>query len=507
MRFQWALTAGALLGARLVCPGAPAGETNALQIIEQLQRRIDKLEKQVKALQQAQAAAGATNEPAANPRVQELEQKVKTLERDRERETEAAEARKEAPTLTLGEQGISFASANGNFGVQLRGVLQVDSRTYFGDAGTVGNDGLLLRRARPILQGTVFRDFDFVFIPDFGVATSQSSTPVIQDAYLNYRYSPALQFQAGKYKVPVGLELLQPDPYGLFNERALPTDLVPVRDVGFMLHGDLFGGIASYAAGIFNGVADTASSSNADFEDDKAFAGRVFFLPFKQSSAPALAGFGFGVGGSYESVQQTTSAVSALPSGYLTAGLQKFFAYNPTNGAVVYPAGDHWRLAPQAYYYYGPFNLLGEYNISNQRVTRTGGGSQPVARLDHTAWQIAAGWVLTGEDAAYGASVAPRYPFNPAKGHWGALQLVGRFSELDIDPAAFPTFSDPASSARSAKECSAGLNWFLNQNIRVNASFSHTWFDGGGHSSSASAPASVTQEEENVFFTRVQLAF
>ena len=99
---------------------------------------------------------------------------------------------------------------------------------------------------RPILQGTVFQDFDFLFVPDF----APTAGPTIFDAYLNYRYSPALQFQAGKFKAPIGLEQLQADRDILFNERSLVTDLVPNRDVGFELHGDLFNGRVSYAAGI-----------------------------------------------------------------------------------------------------------------------------------------------------------------------------------------------------------------------------------------------------------------
>jgi phosphate-selective porin OprO/OprP len=47
-----------------------------------------------------------------------------------------------------------------------------------------------------------------------------------------------------------------------------------------------------------------------------------------------------------------------------------------------------------------------------------------------------------------------------------------------------------------------GLNWYLNRDIRVNTSFSRTRFDGG-----TGAKATVTRQPENVFFTRMQLAF
>jgi phosphate-selective porin OprO/OprP len=191
-------------------------------------------------------------------------------------------------------------------------------------------------------------------------------------------------------------------------------------------------------------------------------------------------------------------------------GQQQLFAYNPAaeggQTPIVVAAGNHERLSPQGYYYYGPFSLLGEYVISDQEVSRTVVEPFKTARLSNTAWQIQAGWVLTGEDAAFAGGVVPRHPFKPSQGDWGALQLVARYGQLNIDPAAFPTFANPATSARSASEWSVGLDWYLSRNVRVNASFSRTTFDGGGGPGSG-APAAVTRQPENVLFTRVQLAF
>ena len=83
---------------------------------------------------------------------------------------------------------------------------------------------------------------------------------------------------------------------------------------------------------------------------------------------------------------------------------------------------------------------------------------------------------------------------------------MARYTELEIDPEAFPLFSDPLTSASSAQGWSVGLNWWLNRNIRVNGIFSRTTFDGWRREGTA-APASVTRKNENVLFTRVQLSF
>src|SRR6478736_43923 len=320
-------------------------------------------------------------------RLQELEQKVKIMERKDELDKEAgAEKTKAAPTVSIGANGLVATSADTNFVFALHGLLQVDSRTFVDDGGIQGNDSFLIRRARPIFSGTVFRDFDFMFVPDFGGSTVQ-----IFDAYLNYRYQPWLQARLGKFKPPVGLEYLQSDQYTSFNERALPTALTPGRDVGYQIWGDINGGVLSYAAGIFNGLGDGRNSSNTDFDDNKEFAGRIFAQPFKKSDADALRGLGIGVGGSWG--DYSSASATGLPNGngYVTDGQQQFFAYNGTTVAD----GEHWRLAPQGYYYFGPLSLLGEYNVSAQNVRQTGPPFQ-AALLRHTGWQVAAGWVLTG---------------------------------------------------------------------------------------------------------------
>jgi phosphate-selective porin OprO and OprP len=503
MKLATKLLMGVLLAAQVTAQSGYAQETNALELIQRLQQRIDDLEQKLKALEQGkEAVAPAANNPSQQL-VEELEQKVKILQRQREIDAEAAAAKSaELPKITVGDRGFALTSADTNFNIQLRGLLQVDSRTFLNNDHIIGNDGILLRRARPILQGTVFRDFDFLFVPDFG----GTSGAQIYDAYLNYRLRPELQLQAGKFKVPVGLEQLQSDPYTFFNERALPTALTPNRDLGFELHGELFDGIASYAVGIFNGVGDGRNSSNVDFEDDKSFAGRLFLLPFKTTDLSVLKGFGFGLGGSFESVQTNNS--TGLPGttggtlpGFATDGQQQFFAYTNT----VASSGDHWRLSPQGYWFYGPFGILAEYVISDQEVTRLGPGPARSKWMDNRGWQVAAGWVLTGEEASYAGPIVPRHRFNPLAGDWGAWQLVGRYAELNIDQDAFPLFANPRASARSASAWSVGINWWLNRNVRINASFSHTDFEGGG--SGSSAPAVVTGKPENVFFTRMQLGF
>ena len=439
---------------------------------------------------------------ALKKQLADLDQKVRVLQREREIDDEAATATaKTAPKISLGANGFALGSGDTNFLIQLHGVAQLDSRTFFNDGNVNGNDGFLIRRARPIISGTVFHDFDFNFTPDFGGTTVQ-----IQDAWLNYRYSPWMQVQAGKFKSPIGLEQLQSDPVTSFNERSIVTDLVPNRDLGVALKGDVFNGAASYTLGLFNGASDyNGTTVNTSFQDNRAVAGRLFLQPWKNSENVALRGLGFGVGGSYLLNNPATNSATGLTPGYASDGQQRFFTFN----SGVNAQGDGWRISPQAYYYYGPLGLLAEYVVSEQQARRTAAVATPVRDLENNAFEITASWVLTGEDAAY-TGVTPRHPFDPHNGGWGAWQLVARYAELGVDNNAFlgsaaTRLADPTKSAADAAAWSIGLNWFLNKNIRANLSFSHTTFS--SYAGSKFAVGSVAAQDENTLFTRIQLAF
>lgn len=433
-------------------------------------------------------------------RLEELEQQVKVLQRNRELDTEASEAKaKETPRITAGSNGFSISSADTNFVLKIRGYLQADSRWYAGDNLAV-NDTFLLRRVRPIVEGTVFEKFDYKLMLDFGANTSSTSNNtanngMLQDAYFNARLLPEFQIQAGKMKEPVGLERLQSGANMLFVERGFPTQLVPNRDVGVQIHGNVLGDRLNYAVGAFNGTADGGSNDLDPADDEKDLAARLFATPFKNGDIEPLRGIGFGVSGTYGKQE-------GLLRNYVSAGQQRFFSYRTglgTNAATanVTADGEHWRLSPQAYYYLGPFGVFGEYVISNQEVRRDAGGHSH-EQVANTAWQVAASYFVTGEDNSF-APVAIRRPFTFHGGGWGALELAARVGQLTIDDDAFPNLANPNTSAEEATAWGVGVNWHLNRNFKVSLDYDQTDFKGG--------QTRYLKDGEKVIMSRAQLAF
>jgi phosphate-selective porin OprO/OprP len=462
----------------LAFPSA-AQETNTLEIIKQLQRRIEELENKVQTLERAQGSVPSTN----------------ALTNIARTESEGGPPKGSA-TVSLGSTGLVVRSGDSNFLMNVHGYIQADGRFYPGAQGPA-KDTFLLRRVRPILEGTVFDKFDYRMMADFGSGDVASSTPgnnaILDDAYVNARPWKQFQIQVGKYKSPVGLERLQSTAELLFIENGFPTQLTPNYDLGIEAHNALFDSPINYAIGIFNGAAD-ASSDDIDTSDQgKDVVGRIFFQPFLRTGNPALSKLGFGVGGS------AGHHSGPLPS-YKTPGQQTFFSYANTVSAQ----GLQYRVDPQFFYYWGPFGVLGEYIVSSPEVKSSVAGV-PSQRFNNTGWQVEASYFVTGDENWFRSTsrhlFQPERPLSFGGEGWGALELVARVGQLSLDRDAFPVYANPA-SAREATEFGVGLNWYLNSNLRFYLDYEHTRFDGGSQTKGA-----VTASDENVILGRVQVSF
>jgi phosphate-selective porin OprO and OprP len=388
-------------------------------------------------------------------------------------------AEKKNPPSSASGEGFVVQSESGDYRLQVRGYAQLDGRFFTDDAAALAVNTFVLRRVRPIVQGTVAKYFDFNITPDFG-----GGTTVLQDAYLEARYSPRLRVRIGKFKSPVGLERLQSATNIHFVERAFPTAIVPNRDVGIQLHGELAAGVVAYAAGIFDGAPD-GGSVDLDTNDGKDLAGRIFLSPFKRGKS-VLKDLGFGIAGT------TGNQAGPLPA-YRSNGQVSIITI--LTGTTY--DGRRNRYSPQLSFYSGPFGLLAEYVQSDSKVKKADGTR---VSLEGKAWQTTATIALTGDKASY-SGVRPAKPFDPGKGQWGALELAARVNGIEFGREAVDAgLVDPTRSIRKAFAWGLGLNWTLNRNIKQMADFERTTFTGG-------AVSGADREPENAIFIRTQVSF
>ena len=456
-------------------------------------------------------AAAAAPAYAADDSVQDLDQRVRILERQLEIQKEEADAKaKDAPVISADTKGFSIKNAKGDYELQFHALVQADARFYNGDntGATPGqlSDNFLLRRVEPTLSGSLGKYVGFLITPEFG-----GNSPTLLDFWGELRFDPAAYVRVGRFKEPVGLENLQSSAALTFIERALPTDLVPGRDIGIQLHGQLLNQTLSYAVGVFNGGADGGDATPPDGDNRHDIAARVFAEPFKNSPG-VLQNLGFGVSGTVGNVSGASGSAAnsatnlantaAILSGYKSVGQNNFFAYRTAGTGVLDTSarGRSSHLSPQAYWYNNNYGVLAEYVISRHELVN----GANAGTVTNKAYQVAANYVITGEDASF-KGVKPKSAFKIGGDGWGAFEVAARTSGLSIDDNAFvgagtTSFADPNKAARKATEYGVAANWYLNSNAKVAVNYEETRFDGG-------AAAGADRANERAILARLQVAF
>lgn len=484
-----------------------------------------------------------------------VDQKVRVLERKAEiASEESVAAKKVTPVVKASSAGFSIESADARNSIRLAGVFQSDYRYYdqgardvrnrsnarAGDLDVNGfsdaNNTWILRRVRPTIQGTVSGKYDFRFTFELGGGSASAI-----DSYIDARLHPAFKLRAGKFKPFVSLERLQAAQDIKFLERSyVSSNILPGRDLGIAIYGDVLDNRLNYAIGLNNGVIDGGNSSTGvEFDGNPEYTGRLFATPFSTGYS-ILTNLGLGVAVTYTDFQgernlnfTDTSAADATRNGlpaYLTNGQNTFFRYS----SAAIADGERFRFAPQANYYYGPLGIIAEYASVSQEVSLSSGGSPATGgvatntviipgthnRLTHNAWEVATTYLLTGEDASY-RGVKPAQEFDLVNGGWGAWELVGRYSEINLDEATFQniartsyltgTYANLSESAASAHSWTLGLNWWLNQNAKFALNYEYTLFNGGAGAGVLPINDAGTnvqdREDERAVLARLQLAY
>jgi phosphate-selective porin OprO/OprP len=367
-------------------------------------------------------------------------------------------------------------SDDGDNRLQPGAVVNFDGRFFTGPSEARAVDTFQVRRLRAQAEGHVARHFPFLLNVDFAGGVVN-----LRDAWFETRFSDGLHVRVGKFRAPFSYDRLTRVAHLMFVERGLTTTVAPDRETGVQVLGDLASGRLSYAGALTNGVID-GGTADLDANGAKDLTGRVMVRPWATRATHRLQGLGLAL------AVNTGIQPGPLPS-FQLPGRQVYFTYAEATGE-----GRRTRWSPQGFYYHGPFGGYAEY-VHSEGAVRRGTVRGDVA---HQAWQAAASWVVTGEPAVPERNVRPRYNFDPATHHYGALQVAARYQVLAVGADAVELgFASPISSRR-ADVLTIGLNWYLNPFVKWNLNVEHTAFE---------RTASSSRPDENAILLRGHLGF
>ncbi len=216
-----------------------------------------------------------------------------------------------------GDRGFTLQSKDGRFVFKPYLFLQTKAAyNYYDDEGldkaynqdNVANSGFSMPYGIIGFTGTTFGRVDY----NLCVNAAATGGNVLQQAWIDYRMSPAARFRVGKFKTPfthaylttLGETLFPALPTSLTATSIMPYSLNAVTptigtgfDMGVEFHGiaplnksKADGWLVGYEVGLWNGTGSSVNVATKTLSDDwhipsLLYAGRITFMPWGQMPA------------------------------------------------------------------------------------------------------------------------------------------------------------------------------------------------------------------------------
>jgi phosphate-selective porin OprO and OprP len=304
-------------------------------------------------------------------------------------------------------------------------------------------------------------------------ACPESRTPISATGFKPF--GGKLAIEGGYMDLPYTLDEAMGSNNGLFMERS-SAQVIAVRiaagdfrsTVGARWYNDTFW-MGAYATGPSSGAIHSASSVNPDGTSE-------------QSGAVARVA-GQIVSGNDYSLHLGADAEFLIrpPQDQITAAQTLTLSDRPelridptaivSTGALAGVSGAQV-YSVEAAGNYGPLFFQGEYYWYN--VDRGALPGLPSVRFD--GGYAEASYALTGETRSYNSAnaayngVLPANPFSLTGGGWGAWEIAGRISMIDLNDQ-LATANGVAGGRQTIY--TAGLNWYVNNNVRFMLNYFH----------------------------------
>lgn len=364
--------------------------------------------------------------------------------------------------LTFDEKGLTLDVAGDDLTFNLGGRLHVDAAS-FDDELTLFDDDVRVRRARLELGGTVLKDWNFRVDYEFS-----SIGEGFKNAWLSYRGLDGFEFTGGNFIAPFSLEDLEGSNALPAMERSLAQALAP----GFLVGGQAkaYRKHWSLTAGyFFNPIALDPTVNN---DAGESIIARATLAPLNSGRQTLHFGAGF----------ERRNLDAGAPTRVRTFPQSGIAGARLIDTGALADVDSFVSLGLEAAYRYRNVMLRGQYIRRDNDAPLLGDPKFQGGYVEAT-------WVLTGERRAYSERNGAFGGVRP-KSKLGAVELVGRFSTLDLD--------DALVTGGEEQDYLAGVNWYLGRNFRIMGNYVHA---------RATPNRDGFNESTNIYQARAQLNF
>lgn len=326
--------------------------------------------------------------------------------------------------------GLKVRADDRSWQLTLGGRVHLDAASYDDDV-TPLEDDVVFRRARASLGAkfgeriSLFTDYDFGNVVDGW-----------KNAWVQYEFRDGLDLRVGSQTVPFGMADYESSDDAFFMERPLPSQLAPGLLTGALLRGS--GNSMAWSVGVFG---NDLSDDDRRKIDGTSVTGRFTVTPLRRRSNLLHLGASL----EYRKADSGESArFRARPESYATE-------VRLVDTGTLAGADDLLTLGAEAAWARGPVLLQAEYFASEH-------GREGNDDASFGGGYVAAGWVVTGERREYKRHTGVFGAVQP-DGDWGAVELVARYSRLDLE--------DGGITGGEESNVSVGVNWWWNENCRL----------------------------------------
>ncbi|MBY0400883.1 OprO/OprP family phosphate-selective porin [Myxococcota bacterium] len=297
-----------------------------------------------------------------------------------------------------------------------------------------------LRRGRVYLSGRLFDDFRFKIERELAPDRGE-----FRNLWVAYHPTNRVGFKAGNFIAPFGLEQLAASNYLTFMERSISGAVAPSFQSGVLINTN--GRFAkkrslhrwTWAASV-GGPPLGQTSDDPHRTEHWAVVSRATYSPIARRSLVVH----FGGAAEYRDVLgDDTYRIGTRVEASQGPRLLETGAISNVDSVV--SAGAEVAAM------FGPILIQSEYQRAF--LQRNTGGD-----LDFGGGYVQASWVLTGEHREYSRQSGSFGSLTP-DGDWGALELAGRFSVMDLN--------DGAENGGEAQSWTVGANWYIRRNLRL----------------------------------------
>jgi phosphate-selective porin OprO and OprP len=519
--------AGALMASQAHAQSAGGNDTEIALLKQQLrlmEQKLEKLEKQTAANTSAAAKANAKADAKAEPKV--------TVASANAAYPVKGPVVPSDVVVTMPNNRPTICTADNQNCIAITSRLHFDVGGYDyhpNSASTVPqrlDDGVNVRRARIGVIGKFLEDWNYALIYDFGGASdgfggtgSAGGVPVgflpggavsgVENAYLSYTgikpFGGKLAIEGGVLDLPYTLDEASSSNDIPFMERAASG--ITATNIAAGDFRSAFGArwytdriwAGAYVTGPATGAIHSASSVNPNGTTEQY--GTVARVAGQLVSGKD---YSLHLGGDAQWLIQPPHNLIANTQ-TLTLSDRPEVRIDPTTlvstGAIAGVSGAQVYSAEVAGTY-GPLFFQGEYfwyNIDRNAFA-------PLPSLKFQGGYAEAAYVLTGETRPYNAAsasyggIAPANPFSLSGGGWGAWEIAGRYSTIDLNDQV-----GAATGIAGGRQTiyTLALNWYANRNVRLMLDFLH------GDVAKQLSPTNFTDtgSKFNALAMRTQVAF